>query len=49
MDDYKVTFKRSNGTIGSDIFTAKTKQEALSSFNACYRHDTYIVISVELA
>ena len=47
MNDYEITFKR-NGTIGYDIFTAKSKQEAIQSFKACYRHDTYIIISVDI-
>ena len=48
MNDYKVTFRRSNGTIGSDIFTVTTRQEAGEAFRACYRHDTYTIISVEI-
>ncbi|WP_297419702.1 hypothetical protein [Clostridium sp.] len=48
MNNYKITFERSNGTIGSDTFTDKNEQEARSSFRACYRNDVYKIISVEI-
>ena len=48
MNNYKITFQRSNGTIGNDTFTEATKQEAISAFRACYRHDTYTIISIEI-
>ncbi len=48
MNDYKITFERSNGTIGNDTFTAKTEQEARRDFNICYRHGTGTIISVEI-
>lgn len=46
MNDYKVTFQRSNGTIGYDIFTEKNEQEVKSSFRNCYRNDIYKIISI---
>jgi hypothetical protein len=48
MYNFKITFERSNGTKGSDIFTENTKQEAIQAFKACYRHDTYKILSVEI-
>ena len=48
MSNWKITFKRSNGTLGNDIFTEKTEQEAKMAFRNCYRNDTYKIISVEI-
>ena len=48
VNDYKVTFKRSNGTIGTAIFTVATRGEAGDAFRDCYRHDVYAIISIEL-
>ena len=47
MNDYKVTFKRSNGTIGTAIFTVATRGEAGDAFRTCYRHDIYTILSIE--
>lgn len=48
MKKWKVTFRRSNSSVGSDIFTAESKWQAIKAFNACYRHDVYEIVSVEL-
>lgn len=48
MNNYQITFERSNGTIGSDTFTENTKQEAVKAFKECYRHDTYTIISIDI-
>lgn len=47
MKNYRVTFERSNGTTGSDIFGSNTPQEARHDFKECYRHDIYKILSVE--
>lgn len=47
MKNYKITFKRDNGTIGNDTFTANNKHEAIKDFKDCYRHGKYEIISVE--
>lgn len=47
LRDFKVVFERSNGTQGNDNFTALNSKEAIDAFKACYRHDTYKIISVE--
>jgi hypothetical protein len=47
LTNWKVTFERSNGTQGSDTFTANTAKEAKHDFFECYRHDTYKIISVK--
>lgn len=46
MNNYIITFKRSNGTIGNDTFTALTEGEARHNFKECYRHDVYTILSV---
>lgn len=45
--NFKVNFKRGNGTIGSDTFMAINASEAVKDFKECYRHDVYEIISVE--
>jgi hypothetical protein len=47
LKDFKVTFKRSNQTIGSDIFTANTPSEVRHDFKEVYRHDIYEILSIE--
>lgn len=47
MKNYKVTFERSNKSIGSDVFTANSRQEAGHDFKECYRHDVYKILSIE--
>lgn len=47
MNNWKIVFQRSNGTIGNDIFTEETEREARIAFKACYRHDTYKIMSVD--
>lgn len=47
MKNYKVTFERSNKTIGTDVFAASTTEEARHDFKECYRHDLYKILSVE--
>ena len=46
MRNYKITFVRSDGTKGSDTFTASSIKEAKQDFNACYRHDIYTILSI---
>lgn len=48
MANYQVIFKRQNGSIGSDTFTANNIQEARQAFFACYRHDIYEILSIEV-
>ncbi len=48
MNNYKITFERSNGTKGNDIFTELTRHDATESFHAVYRHDIYKIISIEI-
>lgn len=47
MKNYKITFKRDNGTIGNDTFTGNNKNEAIKDFEECYRHGNYGIISIE--
>ncbi|MDP4224792.1 MAG: hypothetical protein Q8910_00280 [Bacteroidota bacterium] len=48
MANYQVIFKRQNGSIGSDTFTASNTQKARQAFFVCYRHDVYEILSVEV-
>jgi len=48
MNDYRVTFKRSNGTTGVAIFTVASRGEAGDAFRACYRHDVYEILSINI-
>lgn len=47
MKNYKVTFERSNKTIGTGTFTTNSKEEARHDFRECYRHDVYKILSIE--
>lgn len=47
MKNFKVTFQRSNKTIGSDTFAANTESEARHDFHEVYRHDVYKILSTE--
>lgn len=48
MNTYEITFKRENGTTGSDRFTAATEAQARRDFNEVYRHGNGEITSVEL-
>ena len=48
MNNYKITFQRSNNSIGYDTFTDNSRQEAIQSFKACYRHDKYEILSIKI-
>ena len=48
MSNYKITFKGSNGKIRMDYFYGANKYEAITAFHACYRHDNYEIISIEI-
>lgn len=43
---YVVKFQRSNGTVGEDKFEGLNRLEAIDAFDACYRHDTYLILDV---
>jgi hypothetical protein len=47
MNNYKITFERSNGTVGHDTFTESSEFEARKSFRECYRHGTGKILDVE--
>ncbi|WP_180272662.1 hypothetical protein [Konateibacter massiliensis] len=47
LKNYKITFERSNKSIGYDFFKATSEAEARYNFKECYRHDVYKIISVE--
>ncbi len=46
MKNYTIEFERSNKTKGKDVFTSLNEQEAVKDFYACYRHDTYKILSI---
>lgn len=48
MNTYEITFKRVNGTIGSDRFTAATEAQARRDFQEVYRHGNGHITKVEL-
>jgi hypothetical protein len=47
LKSFFIVFVRSNGTRGNDYFDARTKEEAIQSFHACYRHDNYKIVYCE--
>lgn len=51
IKNWRVWFKKANDTkdaqCKSDTFLAATRQEAKQAFRACYRHDEYIITTVE--
>lgn len=48
MKTYEITFRRENGTTGTDRFTAATEAQARRDFNACYRHGNGTITNVEV-
>lgn len=48
MNTYEITFKRENGTVGSDRFTTSTEAQARKEFNEAYRHGNGTITSVKL-
>jgi hypothetical protein len=51
IKDWKVWFKRVSDSkdtpCRNDIFSTQTRQEAKQEFRECYRHDEYIIVTVE--
>lgn len=44
---WEVKFKNEDlNKIGQDSFMARSKEEAVSSFRACYRHHVYTILEV---
>lgn len=47
MADYAVTYQsQTTGKVNVTVFTEPTPSEARKSFHACYRHDSYNILSV---
>lgn len=49
MKNYVVLFlRKSNNTLGFDVFTAENEAAARHSFFECYRHDDYQIVTVAI-
>lgn len=46
--EYKITFQRENGTQGTDLEYATSKNNAIFKFNQVFRHGKYKILSCDI-
>jgi hypothetical protein len=45
MNEYLITFRRFDGSLGADSFTAADEHDTREQFRACYRHGISDILS----